>query len=87
MCLQCLRKNKKQRVPVPKWQLAGYKKKSLCDCCGFRARWPAQTLVYYIDGNLSHNEHKNLRTVCKNCEINLSKTDSTWRPGDLAPDY
>lgn len=86
-CGQCLKKSKRLKSPTPRWQLSGYKKKMLCDLCGFRARWPAQTIVYYIDGNLNHNEIKNLRTVCKNCQVNLAKTDSPWKNGDLAPDY
>ena len=57
-----------------------------CDRCGFKARYAAQTLVYHVDGNLANCEAKNLKTVCRNCEVDLAKSGLTWRPGDLQPD-
>ena len=85
-CENCIRKGKKLPKRKPSWESAGYKKKMQCDRCGFRARYSAQTLVYHADGNLNHCEAKNLKTVCRNCEVDLSKSDSVWRPGDLQPD-
>lgn len=85
-CDACLKKKKNPKPFVPRWKAAGYKKKMVCDCCGFKARWAAQMLVFHIDGNLAHNELKNLRSVCKNCEINIQHTDSVWKKGDLEPD-
>jgi hypothetical protein len=57
-----------------------------CDRCGFKARYSAQALVYHVDGDLNNTAQKNLKTVCRNCEVDLAKTDSVWRPGDLQPD-
>lgn len=85
-CDACIKKKRNPKPFVPRWKASGYKKKMTCDCCGFNARWAAQTLVYHIDGNLAHNDLKNLRSVCKNCEVNLLKSDSTWKQGDLEPD-
>jgi hypothetical protein len=85
-CDACLKKKKNPRPFVPRWKAAGYKKKMSCDCCGFKARWSAQMLVFHVDGNLAHNDLKNLRSVCKNCEINLQRSDSVWKIGDLEPD-
>ena len=85
-CSVCIRKNKKLKPPVPRWQSGGYKKKSQCDRCGFRARFASQLLVYHVDGDLNNVTPKNLKTVCRNCEVDLAKSDSVWRPGDLQPD-
>ena len=85
-CTACLRKNKKLKPPVPRWQSSGYQKKPTCDRCGFRARLASQLLVYHVDGDLNNAALKNLRTVCKNCVEEISRTEVIWRPGDLEPD-
>jgi hypothetical protein len=85
-CETCIKKNKKIRPPLARWQSAGYKKKSACDKCGFVARYAAQTLVYHVDGNLNNTATRNLKTICKNCEVALAKSDLPWRAGDLEPD-
>ena len=46
-----------------------------CDKCGFRAKYPAQLLVYHLDGNLNNNAGYNLRTVCLNCVVEVQKQD------------
>jgi len=86
-CENCQRKNKGLKKRTPQWAAAGYKKKMTCDRCGFRAKYSAQILVYHVDGKLNNSETKNLKSVCKNCEVELSKSDLPWRPGDLAPDF
>lgn len=85
-CLQCFRKVKKQKRPVPRWELKGYKKKTVCDRCGFRSRWAAQLLVFHIDGNLNNNVARNLKTICQNCVVDVKKADLPWKTGDLEPD-
>ena len=85
-CGQCIRKNKRIKPAVPRWQSAGYKKKATCDRCGFKSKYSAQLLVYHIDGNLHNSDIKNLKTVCLNCTIELGKLDLPWKPGDLEPD-
>lgn len=85
-CETCQRKSRGLKPREPRWQTAGYKKKLVCDRCGFRARYSAQILVCHVDGNLNNVDVKNLRCVCKNCEIVVAKSDATWRPGDLEPD-
>jgi hypothetical protein len=85
-CETCVRKNRGIKPREPRWKSAGYKKKTTCDRCGFRARYSAQILVYHVDGNLNHVEPKNLRCICRNCEIDIAKGDLVWRPGDLEPD-
>jgi hypothetical protein len=86
-CGVCIRKDKKIKPSLPRWELAGYKKKSTCDRCGFRSKYSAQLLVYHIDGNLNNNEPRNLKTICLNCVVDIKKNDLPWRAGDLKPDF
>ena len=85
-CEVCIKKNKKIKPPVPRWQAAGYKKKPTCDRCGFRARYSAQLLVYCVDGNLHNTDVRNLKTVCLNCVEEIKRSDLPWQRGDLEPD-
>lgn len=86
LCEHCIKRGKKLKPPEPKWKLAGYKKKPLCDRCGFKAKYSAQLLVFHVDGNLKNNNLRNLKTVCQNCVIEISKLDLPWKVGDLEPD-
>jgi hypothetical protein len=85
-CETCLRKNRGLKVRKPRWSASGYQKKMTCDHCGFRARYAAQMLVYHLDGRLDNVAVKNLKTICKNCEVAVSRQDLPWRRGDLEPD-
>ena len=85
-CEACNKKNKKVKPPVPRWQLSGYKKKLICDKCGFKARYQAQILVYHLDGNLNNSTLKNLKCVCQNCVVAVRLSDLPWKQGDLEPD-
>jgi len=86
-CESCNRRNKKIRVPVPRWREAGYEKKLHCDLCGFKARYQAQILVYHVDGNLNNNNIRNLKSICQNCVVGLRFSDFPWQPGDLERDH
>ena len=85
-CDHCIKKERRVKPPEPRWKAIGYKKKTACDHCGFRAKYAAQLLVYHVDGNLNNSTLRNLKTVCQNCVIDIKKSDLTWRPGDLEPD-
>lgn len=85
-CSSCIRKGKKLPVQKPRWQGSGYKKKPTCDKCGFRARHNAQLVVYHVDGNLNNCELRNLKTICLNCAVAVTRLDLPWKPGDLEPD-
>jgi len=67
--------------------LAGYKKKSTCDKCGYTSKYIEQFDVFYVDGNLTNNRYTNLKTVCANCQRTLQKEGVKWRQGDLRPDF
>ena len=86
-CDRCIKLGRKEKPPVPRWQQAGYKKKSSCDRCGFRARFPSQLLVYHVDGNQANTKGANLRTICLNCVEEVRRLDVPWKPGDLLPDH
>jgi hypothetical protein len=85
-CENCIRRGRKLKAQEPRWTKSGYKKKSVCDRCGFRSRWAAQLLVFHIDGNLNNSGVRNLKTICQNCVIDVKKADLPWKAGDLAPD-
>jgi len=83
-CDHCSKGRKKQR---PLWAIAGYKKKSLCDKCGFTSKYIDQFDVFYIDGNPTNCRFNNLKTVCANCQRILHKLKLPWKQGDLTPDF
>jgi len=43
-------------------------------------------MVYYVDGDLRNNDLRNLKTICQNCAVEVTRLDLPWRPGDLEPD-
>jgi len=85
-CMQCIKRSQHRRVPKLRWQLDGYKKKAVCDHCGFRAKYSAQLQVFHLDGNLNNSSLRNLKTICQNCAIEIKKLEQRWQPGDLEPD-
>lgn len=86
-CDNCIRRGRREKAPIARWQLAGYKKKTVCDRCGFRSRYASQLLVYHVDGRLTNTELSNLRTVCLNCVEEVRRLAVPWRPGDLQADH
>jgi hypothetical protein len=86
-CDACIRKSRKLKAVIPRWQASGYKKKATCDKCGFKARHHSQLAVYHVDGDLNNCELRNLKTVCLNCIQEITRLDLPWRRGDLEPDH
>ena len=86
-CEYCIKRGRKKKPQDPRWATSGYKKKTVCDRCGFRSRWAAQLLVVHIDGNLNNNVAQNLKTICQNCVVDVAKSDLPWKQGDLEPDH
>lgn len=85
-CAACIRRGKRLPVARPRWQRAGYIKKSACDRCGFVARHAAQLMIYHVDGNLNNCDFRNLKTICLNCAVEIVRLDLPWKLGDLEPD-
>lgn len=85
-CNSCIRKNKNLMPQKPRWELDGYKKKAVCDICGFRAAYSSQMTVWHLNGNLNDSAMLNLRSVCLNCVEVVKRKYFTWRPGDLEAD-
>lgn len=71
----------------PRWELAGYKKKTKCDKCGYASKHLEQFDVYHIDGDLNNCRPTNLKSVCANCQRLLHVLGLPWRQGDLTPDF
>ena len=85
-CNACIRRDRKLKKQRPRWETAGYKKKAACDRCGFKARHHTQLTVYHVNGDLNDCELRNLKTVCLNCVVEITRLDLPWRAGDLEPD-
>lgn len=86
-CTTCIRRGKALPALAPRWKTSGYKKKTKCDRCGFKSRISAQLMVFHIDGDLNNVDLRNLKTVCLNCAVEVTRLDLPWRPGDLEPDH
>ena len=87
LCGFCIARKRKIKPPVPKWQTGGYKKKSNCDHCGFRAKYQSQLLVVHCDGNQHNVIPSNLRTICLNCIEEVKRSDNPWAVSDLREDH
>ena len=87
ICDECGRKKNKLKPRVPKWKSKGYKKKTICDICGFRSLFMTQMTVFHIDGDLDNAELSNLRSICLNCVEVVKKKEVTWKRGDLQVDH
>jgi hypothetical protein len=87
ICDGCGKKKEKKKPGKPNWTRSGYKKKTTCDCCGFKATYHTQTTVFHIDGNLNNVDLHNLRTICLNCVEVVKRKEVTWKRGDLTVDY
>ena len=87
LCDTCNRKKAKKKVGgVTALQRSGYKKKTKCELCGFRAQESEQLDVLFVDGNLRNTNTANLKTVCANCQRLTGTRRLGWRTGDLIAD-
>lgn len=80
ICSTCSKKKSSSKNK----KFKGYEKKTSCEKCGFKARYPEQLGVYVINNNPMMV--MNLKTVCLNCERELQHTQQ-WPQGDLVADY
>ena len=78
-CDQCIKEDKGLNTGKKQtWEKTAYRKKSICEKCGFSSKHPAQMDVYHVDGNL--------KTICANCSRIKSLEEVGWKQGDLLPD-
>jgi hypothetical protein len=87
ICDECGKKKTKKKPVKPLWEQAGYKKKGVCDICGYKSQYTSQMTVYVIDGNLKNTNTSNLRTICLNCVEVVKRKEVNWKRGDLQVDY
>lgn len=86
--MPCLRKGRKLKPASPGWYRAGYRKKDVCEKCGFKAKYPSEQLrVYVVDGNLKNLDWNNLRTVCLLCQVDIQNSKLPWKPSEIVPDF
>ncbi len=87
-CYYCNKKGKKTKTQVPAWFKAGYRKRSVCDKCGFVSKLPEKQIsVFYVDGNLKNNNTVNLKSVCLNCRVEISQSKGAWKQSPITPDF
>jgi len=87
LCDTCIRKKKNLRVNGPtRWFLSGYRKKTRCELCGFKAIHESQMDVFHVDGNRNNTSIYNLKTICSNCQRLKSTQELGWSIGDLEVD-
>ena len=85
LCDSCSRKARKLRdVYERRASAAGYKKSNSCEQCSFKPVLPGQLTIFRIDGNMNNVKRENLKTVCLNCNYELSING--WQHGDLLED-
>jgi hypothetical protein len=87
VCDRCSRRGFKIKPKPPEWAKSGYKKKPQCERCGFKMKYPDQSNVFYVDGNLKNNNWLNLKTVCLNCQQEVYKSRVSWKAGPIVPDF
>ena len=88
LCDSCIRKGKKLKPIPPNWFKSGYRKKSVCEKCGYRGKYPEkQMTVFHIDGNLKNISTQNLKTLCLNCRVEIAASRLPWRESPLTPDF
>ena len=87
MCDRCNRKKAGRKIGgITALQRSGYKKRSKCELCGYKAQESSQLDVYFVDGNLRNTKTTNLKTVCANCQRLQGVRRLGWRVGDLVAD-
>ena len=83
-CDQCIKESLGMKTGFKSsWEKAGYRKKSICEKCGFKSKHPAQMDVYHIDGNLKNASWNNLKTICANCGRIKAVEEIGWKQGSL----
>jgi len=87
ICDGCGKNKPKPKTRKANWELAGYKKKPVCDICGFKSLYQSQLTVFHIDGDLRNTNFSNLRSICLNCVEVVKRKEVTWKRGDLQVDY
>ena len=82
-CGSCNAGNK----PLFQPNISQYKKKNICERCGFKSKLEKQLFTHFIDGDRKNTKKPNLKTVCSNCNIELNAKGLDWKQGDLIPDF
>lgn len=87
VCYYCIKKkkqNKDQAIQLLK--KSGYKKKTVCDRCGFKSKTLDQIKIHFRDQNPYNVSLTNLRSYCVNCIIEINNNPAADKLTILA-DY
>jgi len=88
LCSSCSRKGNKLKPIPPAWFKAGYRKRTVCDHCGWKAKYPdKQMTVFHVDGNLRNNSQFNLKSICLNCRVEIGLSKLPWQEAEVKPDF
>jgi protein-arginine kinase activator protein McsA len=72
ICYHCIKqKNKNKDQATQLLKRSGYKKKTVCDRCGFKSKTPEQIRIHFRDQNSYNVSISNLRSYCFNCSIEV----------------
>ena len=83
-CIKDRKQNKNQTSQLLK--KSGYKKKTVCDRCGFKSKTPAQIKIHFRDQNPYNVSLSNIRSYCINCTIEIANNPTADRR-DILADY
>lgn len=87
ICYYCIKKKKTEKEDfIQLLKRSGYKKKTICDRCGFKAKTTEQMEIYYKDNNKFNVMLNNLKSYCSNCIIEI-RIDPTAANRDIIADY
>ena len=87
LCYHCNKIKKSDLdLTVQLLKKSGYKKKTVCDRCGFKSKTPKQIEIYYRDNNKLNVSLSNIRSFCVNCVIEITENPNI-KIQDLLADY
>lgn len=81
-CIKAKKNSKDQAVQLLK--KSGYKKKTVCDRCGFVAKTPEQIRIHFRDNNKYNVSLNNIRSYCVNCVIEVKNNPAADKRTILA---
>lgn len=87
ICYYCIKKKKQSKNQAAQLlKRSGYKKKTICDRCGFVAKTPEQIKIHFRDRNELNTSSTNIRSYCFNCIIEV-KNNPAADKRTILPDY
>lgn len=87
VCYYCIKKKKQSKDQATQLlKKSGYKKKTICDRCGFKSKTPTQIKIHFRDQNVYNVSLSNIRSYCINCIVEVTNDPAADRR-DILADY